>query len=1131
MRAADISGITLNLDSLEMESHVRQAFLSAQAMAGSRPVNASDLLQAAVAVGRSGPSEAFAYLTELLEIDARPPERAAAKAPIVTVTAPMARSFDIARQIIGSDTMWGRDYVAMVLLAKDDTLHGLATDENRTPDWLRDEWFRFVVRSDRDYHRDRAAWTAWWEAAGLHPPANEPDASAVTPAYLFTWNPERFDKAKIREHVVEQESSGSTVMGWSTGNRTQVEVGARTYLLRQVEDPVGIVGIGEVIGSVEEAPHWDLKKREKGATYNWVPVRWRELSTEPLLSVDALVSATGEEKLWHSRSGGVKIAPEIAARIDELMPEKPGPEPSDALRFAQTLSDLDHSNDWIGIRSDVEALSTLVSINRVEPPLSIAIFGDWGSGKTFLMRKMQERVMLLEEVGREQLAARAATSDPPDSETDAPRYCSSILQIEFNAWHYTESNLWASLVNQIFEKLHDRLVGSFAEDATESDEQREKTVERLFEEFTTAQAAKRELEAQVNRVSAEVQHANHAAEVAKQQVKTAQEELAKAVGQSAWTRLQRAIADDEARAARLTDVGKALEQFGFSTDSASLQTIHDTVIRFRSASGRSREILGSLLSTSKGVQRALLLAVVTLLAAAIAYFFDAAILAAGTVLASAIAWVAEKAADARVWLDRIQSFDDWLTQLKEEEDSRIASEIARNQAVFDEKKEDLAAVQHQLREAETREANARADLQKLTARDRMRRFVDGRVTAETYARHLGLVSLIRRDFEDLSDFMYRDRQPGEARLVQRIEDTIREAIPTVERIILYIDDLDRCQPERVVEILEAIHLLLSFRLFIVVVAVDPRWVLQSLKIRYPYLAETVVEDGGGTGSQNGLIEDLAQPSHKRASATAHDYLEKIFNIPFWVKPMSPRACESLVAGYLGFSEATPPHHLDTDDGTGADRRFDPIVVGHTANESKVTDRPMPLPSTPALGKQTPVPPSQETLQRVAQERLSAKKQIENVSIGEDEQQLIRDLAPHLGNSPRRIKRFANTYRLFKSGLEPGETARFASKGDVTKDYRLVLVLLSIVTGAPNIAPNIFARVFDDRANLDLDEIAAAIGKQAPAADPFEIANAVGALELLREANVGSNSIERWLPRVMRFAFRLVPVDATSSPSR
>src|SRR5262249_16171907 len=56
-----------------------------------------------------------------------------------------------------------------------------------------------------------------------------------------------------------------------------------------------------------------------------------------------------------------------------------------------------------------------------------------------------------------------------------------------------------------------------------------------------------------------------------------------------------------------------------------------------------------------------------------------------------------------------------------------------------------------------------------------------------------------------------------------------------ERIILYIDDLDRCPPDKVVEVLQAVHLLLAFPLFVVVMAVDVRWVSQSLEAYYEKL--------------------------------------------------------------------------------------------------------------------------------------------------------------------------------------------------------------------------------------------------------------------------------------------------------
>ena len=54
----------------------------------------------------------------------------------------------------------------------------------------------------------------------------------------------------------------------------------------------------------------------------------------------------------------------------------------------------------------------------------------------------------------------------------------------------------------------------------------------------------------------------------------------------------------------------------------------------------------------------------------------------------------------------------------------------------------------------------------------------------------------------------------------------------IDRIVLYIDDLDRCSPRQVVDVLQAVHLLLALDLFVVVVGVDPRWLLHALRSEY-----------------------------------------------------------------------------------------------------------------------------------------------------------------------------------------------------------------------------------------------------------------------------------------------------------
>jgi hypothetical protein len=76
--------------------------------------------------------------------------------------------------------------------------------------------------------------------------------------------------------------------------------------------------------------------------------------------------------------------------------------------------------------------------------------------------------------------------------------------------------------------------------------------------------------------------------------------------------------------------------------------------------------------------------------------------------------------------------------------------------------------------------------------------------------------------------LHRDFRLLDAKLrVVPKEDMLR-----IDRVVLYIDDLDRCPPAKVLEVLEAVHLLLALELFVVVVGVDPRWLRNSLRHQY-----------------------------------------------------------------------------------------------------------------------------------------------------------------------------------------------------------------------------------------------------------------------------------------------------------
>ena len=185
-------------------------------------------------------------------------------------------------------------------------------------------------------------------------------------------------------------------------------------------------------------------------------------------------------------------------------------------------------------------------------------------------------------------------------------------------------------------------------------------------------------------------------------------------------------------------------------------------------------------------------------------------------------------------------------------------------------KDDLRDLRKQILELKRQKTLQRED-------NLLAHYINDRASSNDYKKHLGLPAQIRRDFDKLS------------RLVESFNKKLDKGLESEEdehminRIVLYVDDLDRCSTKKVVEVIEAVHLLLAFPLFTVVVAVDPRWLTQALQIEYKELFNgELALDTDGDG-----IPDLQR-------ATPHDYLEKIFQISFWLYPMDVKGRRNMV---------------------------------------------------------------------------------------------------------------------------------------------------------------------------------------------------------------------------------------------
>src|SRR5262249_17248848 len=236
-----------------------------------------------------------------------------------------------------------------------------------------------------------------------------------------------------------------------------------------------------------------------------------------------------------------------------------------------------------------------------------------------------------------------------------------------------------------------------------------------------------------------------------------------------------------------------------------------------------------------------------------------------------------------------------LDAKRREEEARYAGEIIEAERQYDEKAAEFDQAKNEEKAKERQIAELEKELQQITPGRVLLDVISERVGSQDYRKHLGIAALIRSDFDQLSQLIAAQNED----FIKKDNGKVRkEDQHMINRIVLYIDDLDRCPPDRVAEVLQAVHLLLAFPLFVVVVAVDARWLSQSLLTKY----------------QNLLVRDVPELSKGFGrQASQQDYLEKIFQVPFWVRPLPEKARIRIVNGLVAESLISPSARSEDSD--------------------------------------------------------------------------------------------------------------------------------------------------------------------------------------------------------------------------
>jgi hypothetical protein len=141
------------------------------------------------------------------------------------------------------------------------------------------------------------------------------------PAYLLTWNPEKWQWADLGETVNRVRGGESLEERWSSGNTKAIAPGSRVYLLRQGAEPRGIMASGWTTAEVEEDLHWDRRRARRGDLANYVRFVYdtmlnpeSEASLDPRDFSPELASAAH----WAPFASGTSISDAAARHLEEL---------------------------------------------------------------------------------------------------------------------------------------------------------------------------------------------------------------------------------------------------------------------------------------------------------------------------------------------------------------------------------------------------------------------------------------------------------------------------------------------------------------------------------------------------------------------------------------------------------------------------------------------------------------------------------------------------------------------------------------------------------------------------------------------------------------------------------------------
>ena len=232
------------------------------------------------------------------------------------------------------------------------------------------------------------------------------------------------------------------------------------------------------------------------------------------------------------------------------------------------------------------------------------------------------------------------------------------------------------------------------------------------------------------------------------------------------------------------------------------------------------------------------------------------------------------------------------------------------------------------------------------------------------------------------------------------------------RVLIVVDDLDRCEPEKAIEVLQAINLMLDRGSFIIALGIDARVITAAVERHY---------------------KELLGP----AGITGYEYLDKIVQIPFKIPEPTSKDLSEFLAKQLG-NPSPPPRNEQvaaassaagsSDAGAVASAGTQDVTPLFTPGQTSGTLSAAKAPSSVMPG---PGDVPQKAIETERGTRDVPMTPLPPLAFTYDELQAFQRIASYLRPNPRHIKRIVNVYALVRALAERLGERRILDKPSTT----------------------------------------------------------------------------------------------------